>query len=168
MDESEQEPIRGLATHRPSYPTSDSDSREEGRPLFNESRQQRYFPPRGTNQRSHPRHSHSGLLPTPPPPLRPLPVGPTFNPYRWTPPHPEYQWRPPRSEERRSRYSPLEPDRRSSSRLQEDRRRAPPLLPRYSARWTNESNESNGYDRRDEEWGCPQRRHHFSVLFRGR
>ncbi|KAL7377275.1 hypothetical protein ABVT39_025006 [Epinephelus coioides] len=206
MEESEQEPMRGLATHRLSYTTSDSNSRDDRRPHFNGSRYHRSFPPIETNHHPHRHHSHDGLLPTPP--LLPPPMGAHFHPYRWTPPHPDSQWRrPPGSEERRSRYAPSEPkrrsryspleperrsryspseperrsryapseperrsryapsepERRSSSCLQEDRWRAPPPLPRYSACWTNES---NGYDRREEERAGPNMRHHFTHTHR--
>lgn len=161
MEESEQEPVRGLATHRPSYIPSDFDSRDDRRPHFNDSRHHRSFPPIETNHRPHHHHSHDGLLPTPL--FLPPPMGAHFHPYRRTPPHPYSQWRrPPGSEERRFRYAPSEPERRSSYHLQEDSRRAPPPppLPRYSARWTNESND--GYDRREEEWAGPNMRRHYA------
>ncbi|XP_049459797.1 RNA/RNP complex-1-interacting phosphatase-like isoform X6 [Epinephelus fuscoguttatus] len=229
MEESEQEPVRGLATHRASYTTSDSNGRDDRRPHFSGSRyHSRSFPPIETNHHPHRHHSHDGLLPTPP--LLPPPMGAHFHPYRWMPPHPDSQWgRPPGSEERRSRYAPSEPERRSryspseperrsryspseperrsryapseperrsryapseperrsryapseperrsryapseperrsSPCLQADRWRAPPPLPRYSARWTNES---NGYDRREEEWAGPNMRHHHTQTHR--
>uniref|UniRef100_UPI0037E786D2 RNA/RNP complex-1-interacting phosphatase isoform X2 n=1 Tax=Semicossyphus pulcher TaxID=241346 RepID=UPI0037E786D2 len=164
MEESEQEPMRGRAAHRP----SDSDSREERRPHFNESRHHRAFPPREGNHRSHHHRQHDGLLPSPhflPPPLY-QPYGANLNPYRWTAPHADSsQWRrPPRSEESRSRYPPADREWSSSSRWQEDRRRAPPpSLPRYSTRWTNES---NGHDGPEEEWATP--RHHYRQTHRDR
>ncbi|XP_074473141.1 RNA/RNP complex-1-interacting phosphatase isoform X8 [Sebastes fasciatus] len=103
MEESEQEPMRGLAAHRPSQTASDSDSREERRPRCNESRYHSR-----SNQRSHHHHQHQGLLPSPPS------LGAPLRPYRWTTPHPDGQWvRPPSSEESRSRYAPPEPERRS-------------------------------------------------------
>ncbi|KAK9532072.1 hypothetical protein VZT92_009477 [Zoarces viviparus] len=199
MEEAEQEPMRGLASHRPSFTPSDSDSREERRSHFKESRNDsRPVPPRGTNQRLY-HHHHTGL-----------PKGAHHPPYQWTPSNAESQWRStPRSEDRSSRYPPPEdwrsrcappednmsrytapedwrsryappenrrsryappeerrstyappeerrsrfapPEERRSrypppqdrrSRFappEEDRRRGPPPLPRYSARWTNES-----------------------------
>ncbi|XP_037608120.1 RNA/RNP complex-1-interacting phosphatase isoform X11 [Sebastes umbrosus] len=193
MEESEQEPMRGLAAHRPSQTASDSDSREERRPRCNESRYHSR-----SNQRSHHHHQHQGLLPSPPS------LGAPLRPYRWTTPHPDGQWvRPPSSEESRSRYAPPEPERRSryappeesrsryappeerrsrfappeperrsrfappglerrpSSRLQEDRRSLPPPpppLPRYSPRWTGES---NGHGRPEEDWTGPRTRPHY-------
>ncbi|XP_035847732.1 RNA/RNP complex-1-interacting phosphatase isoform X2 [Sander lucioperca] len=130
MEESEQEPMRGLAAQRPSYAASDSDSRDERRPRFNDSRHQRSFSPRETNQRSHHnRHPHGGrgLLPSPPllppwaaPPHAAPPHAAPLNPYRWTAPHVDSAWRrPPHSdesrnlppEETRSRYGPSEESR---------------------------------------------------------
>ncbi|KAM9338001.1 RNA/RNP complex-1-interacting phosphatase [Symphorus nematophorus] len=161
MEESEQEPMRGQAAQRPS---------EERRPHHSDSRNHRSFPPRGTNHHSHHhRHHHhhhhhhhpnDGLLPPPslltPPPLCPPMEAPFHHyqhhhhhPYRWTPPHPDSQWRRP-------------------NRWQEDRRRdhppppLPPPLPRYSARWTNESNGLAGAEEEEEEseWSGPKKRHH--------
>ncbi|XP_033933736.1 RNA/RNP complex-1-interacting phosphatase, partial [Pseudochaenichthys georgianus] len=82
MDESEQEPIRGLASHRPSDIISEP--REERWPPSRDSHQHRYFPPRATS------HPQNGLLPNP------QPHGEHFNQYRWTAPPPENQWRRPR------------------------------------------------------------------------
>lgn len=171
MEESEQEPMRGRAAHR----LLDSDSREKRRPHLSDSWHHRSFPPGGANQRSHQHHPHDGLLPTPPllpPPPLYTPMGAPFHHHhrsRWTPPRPDSQWRrPPRSEESRSGYPPAGPEWSLSSRRQEDRRRGPhphphpppPPLPRYSARWTNES---NGRDGREEEWAGPQMRHHRNT-----
>ncbi|XP_033973340.1 RNA/RNP complex-1-interacting phosphatase [Trematomus bernacchii] len=124
MDESEQEPIRGLASHRPSDIISES--REERWPPSRESHQHRYFPPRATSHRSHPQN---GLLPNP------QPHGEHFNQYRRTAPPPEDQWRRPRFSPPRQdrRFSPPRADRRSrcpppAPPLQVDRRRAPPPL----------------------------------------
>ncbi|XP_070780275.1 RNA/RNP complex-1-interacting phosphatase-like [Enoplosus armatus] len=169
MEESEQEPMRGRAARQP----LDSDSREERRPHFNdESWYQRSFPPRGINHRSHHHHPRDDLLPSPPllppPPFYP-PMGAPHHSYRWTPPHPESQWRrPPRSEESRSRYPPAEPGWSPSSRWQEERRRGPPPphLPRYSARWTNES--SGPRDGPEEEWAGPKMRHHHRETHKHR
>ncbi|KAK5878325.1 hypothetical protein CesoFtcFv8_023738 [Champsocephalus esox] len=72
MDESEQEPIRGLASHRPSDVISEP--REERWPPSRDSHQHRYFPPRATS------HPQNGLLPNPPP------HGEHFNQYRRTAP----------------------------------------------------------------------------------
>ncbi|XP_068561479.1 RNA/RNP complex-1-interacting phosphatase isoform X2 [Cebidichthys violaceus] len=200
MEEAEQEPMRGLASRRPSFTPSDSDSREDRRSHCKESQNHRPFPPRGTNQRSHHHHHHH----TGPP------MGAPHPPYQWTPSNADGHWRStPRSEDRSSRYPPPEdswsrypapddwrsryappedrrsryapPEERKSryappeerryryvppeerrstyappedrrSRFapleerrsrypapEEDRRRGPPPLPRYSARWTNES-----------------------------
>ncbi|KAM6892565.1 uncharacterized protein PEZ65_023318 isoform 1-T2 [Lycodopsis pacificus] len=95
MEEAEQEPMRGVASQRPSFTPSDSDSREERRSHFKESRNDsRPFPPRGTNQRS---HHHTGP-----------PEGAPHPPYQWTPSNAS-QWRStPRSEDRSSRYPPPE------------------------------------------------------------
>ncbi|XP_034403351.1 RNA/RNP complex-1-interacting phosphatase [Cyclopterus lumpus] len=109
MEEDEQEPMRGLASQRPSSTTSDSDSREDRLSHLKDSQNHRPFPSRGTNQ-----HSHHGL-PSPP-------VGASFLPYQWTPPYTDSQWRrPPCSEDSRSWYAPQE-DRRSRYAPQEDRR----------------------------------------------
>ncbi|XP_031734641.1 RNA/RNP complex-1-interacting phosphatase isoform X2 [Anarrhichthys ocellatus] len=115
MEEAEQEPMRGLASHRPSFTPSDSDSREERQSHFKESRNDRPFPPRGTNQRSH--HHHTGP-----------PKGAPHPPYQWTPSNAESQWRStPRSEDRSSRYPPPD-DWRSRCAPPEDSRSryAPP------------------------------------------
>ncbi|XP_034752931.1 WAS/WASL-interacting protein family member 2-like [Etheostoma cragini] len=221
MEELEQEPMRGLAAHRPSFAPSDSDSRDERRPRSKASRHQsRSFSPRETIQRSHhDQHLHGGrgLLPSPPLMAAWPAPGVHLNPYRWTAPHADSEWRrPPRSDESRSlppeetrsrypvpnetgsrylppvetgsryfpltqtgsrylsptqtgsrylsptqtgsRYPPPEREWRPPSRLPEDRRRdpgPPPSLPRYSARWASES---NGHDRREEEWTGPRSR----------
>lgn len=167
MEEFGQEPQRGQAAHRPSYTSSECDSREERRPHFNESRSHRSFPPRGPTHRP-PQHA---LLPRPPllppPPFHP-PVAALYHPYRWTPPNPDTQWRRhPRSEEDRSRYllrsQPPEPEWSPACRLQEDRRRAPPpppppFLPRYTPHWTSQSNGSDGAEEKD--WVAPNIGHH--------
>ncbi|XP_063744977.1 RNA/RNP complex-1-interacting phosphatase [Eleginops maclovinus] len=125
MEESEQEPIRGLASHRPS--NSHSETRDERWAQSRDSHQHRPLPPRGTSQRSHP---HNGLLPNPPSLPRPPPHGAPFNPYRWTAPQPDTQWRRPRFSpppaERRSRYSPPRQDRRFSPPRPDTRVRHPP------------------------------------------
>ncbi|XP_071322348.1 RNA/RNP complex-1-interacting phosphatase [Trachinotus anak] len=165
MEESEQEPRRGQAVHRPCFSSLDSDSREERRPHVNDSSYRRSFPPRGTNHCSHHHHPHDGLLPDPPflplPQFHP-PVGASFHPYRWTPPHSDGQWRrPPSSEHSRSRYPPSEPKWGPPPHLQEDRRRVPlppPPLPHYSTHWT----ESSSYNGPEGEWGGPRmRQHHY-------
>ncbi|XP_062290333.1 RNA/RNP complex-1-interacting phosphatase [Scomber scombrus] len=190
MEESEQEPQRGQAVNRPSFSPSESDGREDRRHV-NESWRERSFPPRETNHRSHHRSDHrsqhDGLLPCPPilpyHPFHHLPPhsGASFHPYRWTPPapppappsHRDSQWRRPHhSEESRYRYNP--PER--TERTHDDRRRsrhhyspppppAPSHLPRYSARWTNES---NGYARPEEEWAGPKMRHQHRYSQRHR
>ncbi|XP_035523997.1 RNA/RNP complex-1-interacting phosphatase-like [Morone saxatilis] len=144
MEESEQEPMRGRAAHRP----SDGDRREERRPHLADW-YHRSYPPTG-NQRSHHHHPQDGLLPSPPllppPPFCPPTGAPLHHhhPYRWTPPHPDSQWRrPPRPVDRR-RGPPPPP--------------LPPPLPRYSARWTNESNGLR--ERPEEEWAGRQMRPH--------
>ncbi|GLD56840.1 RNA/RNP complex-1-interacting phosphatase-like protein [Lates japonicus] len=159
MEESEQEPQRGSAVHRPRHTSPDSDSRDERRPHFTDSFHHRSFPPRETNHRSHHRPAHDGLLPTPPllplPPFRP-PLEPRFHPYRWAPPHADSQWRrPPRSEESRSRYPPFEPEWGPAPYLQEDRS-GPPPPPHYSPHWTNQSSSCDGAE---EEWARPTVRH---------
>lgn len=172
MEESEQEPMRGRATHRP----LDSDGRDERRPHFNDPWYHRSFPPREENPRSHRHHHpHDGILPSPPllppPPFYP-PTGAPYSPHRWTPPHPDSQWRRPHhSEESRSRHPPAERDWNPSSRWQEDRRRAapprlPPPLPRYSPRWTNESNGLR--DGPEDEWAAPKMRHQHRYSHRNR
>nr|XP_020511694.1 RNA/RNP complex-1-interacting phosphatase-like [Labrus bergylta] len=168
MEESEQEPMRGLASHRP----SDSDIRDERRPHHDDSRHHRNFPPRERNHRPHQRHPHDGHFPNPPPLLPPPfypPMGANLYSYRRTPHQPDSQWRrPPCPEESRSRYPPDDRDWRSSSRRQEeDRWRAPPppFLPRYTPRW---SDESNGHGRREEEGVAPRSRHHDRPPHRDR
>uniref|UniRef100_A0A4W6FJR3 Dual specificity phosphatase 11 (RNA/RNP complex 1-interacting) n=1 Tax=Lates calcarifer TaxID=8187 RepID=A0A4W6FJR3_LATCA len=162
MEESEQEPQRGSAVHRPLHTSLDSESRDERRPHFTDAFHHRSFPPRETNHRSLHRPPHDGLLPTPPllplSPFRP-PLEPRFHPYRWASPHPDSQGRrPPRSEEGRSRYPPFEPEWGPAPYLQEDRRRGPlpPPLPHYSPNWTNQSSSCDGAE---EEWARPTVRH---------
>ncbi|XP_032366632.1 RNA/RNP complex-1-interacting phosphatase isoform X2 [Etheostoma spectabile] len=190
MEESEQEPMRGLAAQRPSHAPSDPDGRDERRPRSKASRRRRSFSPRETIQRPHHNHHPNGgrgLLPSPP---LMAPWGAPavhLSPYRWTAPHADSEWRrPPRSDESRclpgeetgsrylsptqtgsrylsppqtgSRYPPPEHERWPPSRLPEDRRRdpgPPPSLPRYSARWASES---NGHDRREQDWAGPRSR----------
>ncbi|XP_019119128.1 RNA/RNP complex-1-interacting phosphatase [Larimichthys crocea] len=164
MEDAGQEPKRGHAARRPSDSDRREDRREDRRPHYNDSRNHRSSPPRRTNHRSY----HHGLLPSPPlqhpPPMR-APLHQDHHPYRWTPPHADAHWRrPSHSEDSRSRYRPAERDWSPSSRRHEDRRRAPPPpppLPRYSVRWTNESNGMR--DGHDEEWaGRPMRSHRFA------
>ncbi|XP_040915711.1 RNA/RNP complex-1-interacting phosphatase [Toxotes jaculatrix] len=162
MDDSEQEPTRGCAVHRPRYASLDSGSREE-RPHVSDTWSHRSFPPPGIKQHGHHHRPHGGLLPLPPflppPPFLPL-MGAPPHPYQWTPPHPDSQWwRPPCSEDSRSRYSPHEPVSSPAPRLQEDRGRGllPPPLPQYSPRWTNEP---NSYDGSEGGWAGPKMRHH--------
>ncbi|XP_054468815.1 RNA/RNP complex-1-interacting phosphatase [Anoplopoma fimbria] len=122
MEEAEQEPMRGLASQRPRFTPSDSDSREERRSHLKDSRNHsRPFPPRGTNQRSHHHHQQDGLLHSPP-------RGDPLHPYQWMPPHADSQWRrPPRSEDSRSRYAPPEDSRSRYAPPEDSRSRyAPP------------------------------------------
>lgn len=166
MEESEMEPVRGLAEHRP----SDSDHREERRPLLSDSRPQRSFPPRDRNAHSQQRHPHSGLLPNPPPLLHPRfcpPMGASHPLYVWPAPHPDssQRRRSPRADRGRSRYPPDDREWRPSPRWQEDIRRAPllpPPLPRYSPRW---SDEPNSNDRPEE---AHRSRHAYRQTHRGR
>ncbi|XP_074546301.1 RNA/RNP complex-1-interacting phosphatase [Halichoeres trimaculatus] len=154
IEEPEQEPVRGLAEHRP----SDSDCREERRPRLSDSGPHRSFPPR---DRSHQRYPHNGLLPNPPPLLPPPfcpPMGASHSPYVWPPPHQDsgQRRRPPCPG--RSRYPPDDLEWRPSPRWQEDVRRPPhlpPPLPRYTPRW---SSEPNGHDRPEEP---PRSRHAY-------
>ncbi|XP_076614940.1 RNA/RNP complex-1-interacting phosphatase [Chaetodon auriga] len=169
MEESEQEPMRGLAARRP----SDCEGREAGRPPFSDSWHRRSPPPRGINHRSYHHHPPDGLLPSPPLPPPPLLCPPRHHPYRWTPPHPDSQWRrPPHTEDSRGRYPPTEPAWSLPPRWQEDRRRPPlpppllplpPPLPRYSTRWTSES---NGHDGPEDEWSRPSTRHQHRFTHR--
>lgn len=166
MEESEQEPVRGLAEHRP----SDSDHREERRPRLSDSGPHS-FPPRDRNPHSHHRHPHNGLLPNPPPLLPPPfcpPMGAGPSPYVWRASHPDssQRWRPPRSDHGRSRYPPDDREWRPPPRWQEDPRRPPfpppPRLPRYSPRW---SDEPNSHDRPEE---APRSRNTYRQTHRGR
>ncbi|XP_040013156.1 RNA/RNP complex-1-interacting phosphatase-like isoform X2 [Xiphias gladius] len=164
IEESEQEPKRGCAAHRPCSTSPYSDSREERRPHLSDSWYHRSLPSQGLNPRYHHHQPHDHLLPDPPllppPPFRPL-TGAPLHPHRWTPPHPDGRWRrPPRSEESRSRYPPPEPEWSPAPCLQEDRRRGPlpPPLPRYSPHWTSES---NGYDGSGGEWAGPKMTHGY-------
>ncbi|XP_070845134.1 RNA/RNP complex-1-interacting phosphatase [Chaetodon trifascialis] len=165
MEESEQEPMRGLAARRP----SDRDSREERRP-HGDTWSRRSPPPRRTDHRSYHHRPPGGLLPSPP--LPPLLPPPRHHPYRWIPPHTDSQRRrPPHAEDSRGRYPPVEQPWSPSPRWQEDRRRPPPPpllplpppllplpppLPHYSARWTSES---NGHDGPEDESSRPDMRH---------
>ncbi|KAK2818544.1 hypothetical protein Q5P01_024105 [Channa striata] len=157
MDKPDQEPQRGCAVRRPSHPATTSQSRDERRPRYNDSRSHRSFPPR-----SHYPAPHDGLLPNPPV-LRPPPIlhssmDAPVQPYRWTPPHPDSYWdRPSRSAETWSRYPPPQ-----AARLQDDTRRGPllpPPLPRYSPAWTGHT---NSHHRPEEQWAGPRRRHHYT------
>lgn len=122
--------------------------------------------PRRTNPSSHHHYPNNGLLPRPP--LHPPPpvfthmgAPPLHRSYRWDGPPPDSHWRrPQRSDNSRFRYPTAEPHRTRSSWQQEDRRRGspppPPALPRYSPRW---SDQSNGHDAAVHMWGGPQMRH---------
>ncbi|KAI4789482.1 hypothetical protein KUCAC02_035211, partial [Chaenocephalus aceratus] len=125
MDESEQEPIRGLASHRPSDIISEP--REERWPPSRDSHQHRYFPPRATI------HPQNGLLPNP------QPHGEHFNQYRRTAPPPDNQWRkprfsPPRQDRRRTDAELPPPSRRTDAELPPPSRRTDAELPPPSRR----------------------------------
>ncbi|XP_041826049.1 RNA/RNP complex-1-interacting phosphatase [Melanotaenia boesemani] len=152
IEESEQKPERGQASRRPSFSSSDVEARKDRRKFY-DPRHHRSFPPRGPNH-----HSHHHLLPNPPllssPPLLPFP--PTFfHPYRWAAPHLDSQWRrPPPSEDSRSRsYQPPKLDWCPPHHVPDERRTAPPPLPRYSPRWTSMSNSIGA----EEDWRNPVR-----------
>ncbi|KAF3701653.1 RNA/RNP complex-1-interacting phosphatase [Channa argus] len=160
MDQPEQEPQRGCAVHQPAHCAPMSDSRDERRLHYDDSRYHRSFPPH-----SQYRPPYDSRLPNPPV-LRPPPIlcapmvhtKPTpLYPNRWTAPHPDTQWdRPSRSAETRSRFPP-----RPTSQHQRDTRRGPllpPPLPRYSPAWTDHTND---YHRPEEQWTSARRRHHY-------
>ncbi|XP_019963251.2 RNA/RNP complex-1-interacting phosphatase isoform X1 [Paralichthys olivaceus] len=147
MDDFEKEPQRGGATHRPCDAAADSYDREERRPPCGDS-WDGSFSPRGLSHRPHHRPPHDALqsnpgfhppLFHPPPPYHPQMRAPP-HPYGWTPPPPSRQWRgPPRPED--SWFRPHQPEPQWRQAL------PPPPLPRYTPRWTNESNR-----RREGEW----------------
>ncbi|XP_069023195.1 RNA/RNP complex-1-interacting phosphatase-like [Embiotoca jacksoni] len=123
MEECEQEPQRGEASHQPSFTSSDNG--DERRAHYDDSWYHRSFPPREPNHHLHHRPPHHAFLP--PPPLRP-PSPARFHQYRWTPPRPDSDWRRPHhSEEGRSRYR--QPEWSSAYHRQEDRRRPSPPPP---------------------------------------
>uniref|UniRef100_UPI003AAC0266 RNA/RNP complex-1-interacting phosphatase n=1 Tax=Centroberyx gerrardi TaxID=166262 RepID=UPI003AAC0266 len=170
IEESEQEPMRGLAVRRPCYMPFDHDTREERRPHTND----RYYrghqnsPPQ--REMSHPSHHwlpQDGRFPDgPAPPNRPFPpsVGPRHSPYRWSRPPPDTQWRRPHHpQETRHRHPPPEPEWSSASYPEQDRRRsryppAPhyPVQPSYSP---NACWEPHGHNPPD-EWAGPKMKPH--------
>ncbi|KAM4528400.1 RNA/RNP complex-1-interacting phosphatase-like [Odontesthes bonariensis] len=149
--QSEQEPKRGEAVHRPTFSDTDSESRLERR-HFDEPGYQSFIPPRGPNHRSHNHHLPCPPI-LPPPPLHP-PVSARLHPYRWTPPYPDTRRRRPQHWEDSRSIRPSPPEMRWR-RPPEDRRRAsPPRLPQYSPSWTSRSNGTGA----EEDWTRPHMR----------
>ncbi|XP_029372167.1 velvet complex subunit 2-like [Echeneis naucrates] len=153
MDESEQEPRRGLASCRPCL--ASQDGRPERPPHVNVYRNRRPFPPQGTNHRSHHHHPDSSflqkppLLPNPPPAAR-IPL------YRWAAPDLEGQVsRPHYQEQAGFRYAPPQPTWAPAPGPHEDswRGRVPPPVPCYLTHY-----ESRSYGGAEEEWGGPRTR----------
>ncbi|XP_029921422.1 RNA/RNP complex-1-interacting phosphatase-like [Myripristis murdjan] len=167
IEESDQEPKRGHAVHRPCYTPFDADTREERRPHVNDRYHRGHYPPRGMKHQSHHWLPHGGhppdglLLPHRP---LPPPAGPLFHPYRWTPPHPDNQWGRQLQPNKTWHRNPL-PEREWTL---EERGRGPcPPAPHYSdfsrsfnAGWTSKPNSHNP----PEEWKDPRMksRHRYS------
>ncbi|XP_068430499.1 RNA/RNP complex-1-interacting phosphatase isoform X2 [Clinocottus analis] len=127
METAEQEPMRGLASQRPSSTPSDSDRREDRRPHSTDTQKQRPFPSRRTNQnqRSHPHHPHDGLPSPPPEDSRSWYAPPEDSRSRYAPPEDSRsRYAPP--EDSRSRYAPPEDSRSRYAPPEDSRSRYPP------------------------------------------
>ncbi|KAK5618645.1 hypothetical protein CRENBAI_014607 [Crenichthys baileyi] len=131
IEESQQEPQRGQAVHRPAF--TPSDSRTDTQASFSGPGYHRLHlsGPKYRSDPYYPQHAH---LPRPPllahPPLG-IPPSTSLHPYRWTPPH---------SDNRSRHQSPPDPQWPPSFALQ-DRGGAPlPLLPHYFPNWTSVPN----------------------------